>query len=93
MASITISRLNKHYGRTHVLKDLDLSIEDGEFSLFLGLPAAASPPCCSASRGWKAASMGLSGSMARRLRILVRESATSRWCSRIMRFTRTVMCG
>ncbi|MCM2502691.1 ABC transporter ATP-binding protein [Aureimonas altamirensis] len=36
MASITISHLNKHYGRTHVLKDLDLSIEDGEFISFLG---------------------------------------------------------
>ncbi len=36
MASITISGLNKRYGKTHVLKDLDLSIRDGEFISFLG---------------------------------------------------------
>lgn len=36
MASIQITGLNKQYGALHILKNLDLSIDDGEFISFLG---------------------------------------------------------
>jgi multiple sugar transport system ATP-binding protein len=36
MASIQIAGLNKHYGALNILKNLDLSIDDGEFISFLG---------------------------------------------------------
>lgn len=36
MASITIKNLNKKYGKTVAVKDLDLQIEDKEFFVFLG---------------------------------------------------------
>jgi len=36
MVSIQIADLNKHYGALHVLQNVDLSINDGEFVSFLG---------------------------------------------------------
>ncbi len=36
MSRIEISRVNKYYGDVHVLKDLDLVVEDGDFMTLLG---------------------------------------------------------
>ena len=36
MASITLSGLKKSYGATHVIKGVDITIEDGEFVVFVG---------------------------------------------------------
>lgn len=36
MSSITLTNINKHYGTNHVLKDINLAIEDGEFMTLLG---------------------------------------------------------
>ncbi|MCL1787178.1 MAG: ABC transporter ATP-binding protein [Defluviitaleaceae bacterium] len=36
MSGIVIQNVNKYYGKNHVLKDLDLTIQDGEFMTLLG---------------------------------------------------------
>lgn len=36
MSSIVLSHVEKYYGQAHILKDLSLSIEDGEFMTLLG---------------------------------------------------------
>ena len=36
MSRIELKKINKYYGKNHVLKDLDLVIEDGEFMTLLG---------------------------------------------------------
>lgn len=36
MASVTLEKLNKSFGRTHIIKDVDLTIGDGEFVVFVG---------------------------------------------------------
>nr|WP_300309868.1 sn-glycerol-3-phosphate ABC transporter ATP-binding protein UgpC [Halomonas sp.] len=36
MASVTLEKLNKVFGSTHIIKDVDLSIGDGDFVVFVG---------------------------------------------------------
>ena len=36
MSRIVLKNVNKYFGKSHVLKDLDLTIEDGEFMTLLG---------------------------------------------------------
>ncbi|CBV43562.1 ABC transporter ATP-binding protein [Halomonas elongata] len=36
MASVTLDKLNKVFGNTHIIKDVDLTIGDGEFVVFVG---------------------------------------------------------
>ncbi|WP_040879686.1 ABC transporter ATP-binding protein [Marinobacterium rhizophilum] len=36
MASVTLKKINKVFGHTHILHDIDLSIHDGEFVVFVG---------------------------------------------------------
>ncbi|SDF65453.1 carbohydrate ABC transporter ATP-binding protein, CUT1 family [Onishia taeanensis] len=36
MASVNLSKINKVFGSTHIIKDLDLEVGDGEFVVFVG---------------------------------------------------------
>ncbi|MEM8630554.1 MAG: ABC transporter ATP-binding protein [Pseudomonadota bacterium] len=36
MTALTLSRVNKSFGDVHVLKDINLTVEDGEFVVFVG---------------------------------------------------------
>ena len=36
MTALTLSHVNKSFGQVHVLKDIDLEVEDGEFVVFVG---------------------------------------------------------
>ena len=36
MASLTISNVRKHFGPLHILKGIDIAIEDGEFLVLVG---------------------------------------------------------
>ncbi len=36
MTALTLSNVNKSFGSTHVLKDISLDVEDGEFVVFVG---------------------------------------------------------
>ena len=46
MASIDFKNVTKTFEHTTVIKDLDLHIEDGSFTVLGGPPAAARPRCC-----------------------------------------------
>ncbi|ETX27357.1 ABC transporter ATP-binding protein [Roseivivax isoporae] len=36
MTALTLASVNKSFGKTHVLKDIDLEVQDGEFVVFVG---------------------------------------------------------
>ena len=36
MTALTLEKINKSFGEVHVLKDIDLTVEDGEFIVFVG---------------------------------------------------------
>ncbi|WP_136253253.1 ABC transporter ATP-binding protein [Onishia niordana] len=36
MASVTLEKINKVFGHTHIIKDVDLEVADGEFVVFVG---------------------------------------------------------
>ena len=36
MTALTLRQVNKSFGKVHVLKDIDLDVEDGEFVVFVG---------------------------------------------------------
>ncbi|MCH8161766.1 MAG: ATP-binding cassette domain-containing protein, partial [Chloroflexi bacterium] len=36
MASVTLDKINKVFGSTHIIKDVDLAIGEGEFVVFVG---------------------------------------------------------
>ena len=44
MSRIELKHIDKYYGENHVLRDLNLTIEDGDFMTLLGPSAAARPP-------------------------------------------------
>ena len=46
MSRIELRGINKYYGKNHVLKDISLVIEDGEFMTLLG-PSG----CCPLTHG------------------------------------------
>ncbi len=46
MTSLTLSKVRKAYGAAEVIKGVDLSITPGEFVVFVGPRAAASPHSC-----------------------------------------------
>ncbi len=43
MATIELNKLVKRYGKVEAVKGIDLDIADGEFVVFVGPRAAASP--------------------------------------------------
>ena len=36
MTALSLKNVNKSFGSVHVLKDIDLEVEDGEFVVFVG---------------------------------------------------------
>ncbi len=36
MTALSLTNVNKSFGATHVLKDISLEVEDGEFVVFVG---------------------------------------------------------
>ena len=53
MSRIELKHIDKFYGTNHVLRDINLVIEDGDFMTLLGPPAAARPPPFAWSPVWK----------------------------------------
>ena len=74
--------ISKSYGAVEVIAGLDLAIDDGSFTVFVGPPAAASRRCCGWSRGSSRSPAARSGSAAVASTRPTRSSAASRWCSR-----------
>ena len=46
MATIELEKLVKRYGKVEAVRAIDLQIKDGEFVVFVGPRAAASPRRC-----------------------------------------------
>lgn len=61
---ILLQGVNKWYGQFHVLKDINLSVQQGERIVLWHRPVRASPPPFAASTAWKSTSRGASWSMA-----------------------------
>lgn len=44
MATLQLRNITKHFGDTEVIKGIDLEVNDREFVVFVGPPAAVSRP-------------------------------------------------
>ena len=90
MAAVKITGVHKRFGSTHVIHGVDIDIADGEFCVLVG------PSGCGKSTLLRmiAGLEEISGGEIRDRRqasstTCRRRSATSRWCSRTTRSTRT----
>jgi hypothetical protein len=46
MATVQIRAVEKYFGAAHIIRGVDIDIEDGQFASSSVPRAAASPPCC-----------------------------------------------
>jgi phosphate transport system ATP-binding protein len=46
MVKIKTSNLNLHFGQNHVLKNVNLEIEEKKITAIIGPPDAENPLCC-----------------------------------------------
>ena len=53
MSKIELTHIDKYYGKNHVLKDLNLTIEDGDFMTLLGPSGCGKTPPFAWSPVWK----------------------------------------
>ena len=53
MAEVQMRSIYKSFGNTEVIHGVDLEIEDHEFVVFVGLPAAVNQPSCALLPVWK----------------------------------------
>ena len=65
MSKIELKHIDKFYGKNHVLKDLNLTIEDGEFMTLLGPSGCGKTTTLRVISGWKILSTAPSISTAR----------------------------
>ena len=92
MANLRIDHLNKSYGTAHVLSDIGLAIEDGEFVVLVGPSGCGKSTLLRMIAGLDAPTSGdifIGGKSSMRSRP---PSGKSRWCSSPMRSTRTWTC-
>ena len=91
---IELKGIQKHYGGFHALKDIDLTIPQGQFVALVGPSGCGEVhACCGRSRDWSGSRPGRCGSPGPTCATCRPASATSRWCSSPMRSTRTCRCG
>ena len=84
MSKIELKHIDKYYGKNHVLKDVNLTIEDGDFMTLLG------PSGCGKTTTLRVVSGLEKPQTTRRRRISPRRaSAASIWCSSPTRCGRT----
>ena len=53
MADLEFKGIKKRFGATEVIRGVDFAVRAGEFVVFVGLPAAASPLFCGLSPDWR----------------------------------------
>ena len=90
MASIVIRGVDKAFGATQVLHDVDLEVADGEFLVLVGPSGCGKSTLLRLIAGLEEVSAG-EIIIARRVvnEVPPKRIATSPWCSSTMRFTRT----
>lgn len=92
MSRIELRGINKYYGRNHVLKDINLVIEDGEFMTLLGPSGCGKLPPCAWWQDWRSPRKGIctwgTGRLSMRLKSFMRnrENAILTWYSSLMPF-------
>ena len=91
MSRIELRGINKYYGRNHVLKDINLVIEDGEFMTLLG-PSGCGKTTTLRVVAWRSPRKGIctwgTGRLSMRLKSFMRnrENAILTWYSSRMPF-------
>ena len=53
MSKIELKHIDKYYGKNHILKDVNLTIEDGDFMTLLGPSGCGKPPRCALYPVWR----------------------------------------
>ena len=91
MAAISIRNLVKRYGNLTVIPDLSLEIADHEFVVFVGPSGCGKSTLLRIIAGLEPITSGDLHIGDKRVNGVPAAHATSRWCSRTMRFIRT--CG
>jgi ABC-type sugar transport system ATPase subunit len=89
MASVTFEEVSKRYGDVTAVDHLDLDIVDGEFLVLLGPSGCGKTTALRMIAGLEDISDGELQIGGRRVNEVDPASATSRWCSRATRCTRT----
>ena len=92
MSRIELRGINKYYGRNHVLKDINLVIEDGEFMTLLGPSGCGKTTTLRMIAGFESPRKGIctwgTGRLSMRLKSFMRnrENAILTWYSSLMPF-------
>ena len=92
MSRIELRGINKYYGKNHVLKDISLVIEDGEFMTLLGPSGCGKTTTLRVVAGLRNPRKGIctwgTGRLSTRLKSFMRnrENAILTWCSSPMPF-------
>ena len=88
MASVAIENVRKTYGNVEVVHGVSLDIPDGAFVVLLGPSGCGKSTLLRMIAGLEKVTPATSASPAGWSTTSIPRTATSRWCSRIMRSTR-----
>jgi len=86
---VVLKGINKFYDSVHAVKDVNLQIRDKEFVVFVGPSGCGKTTTLRMIAGLEAISSGDVSIDGNVINELARWTATSPWCSRTTRFTRT----
>ena len=89
MAQVVLKDLNKKYDEVHAVKDVNLTIRDKEFMVFVGPSGCGKTTTLRMVAGLEEITSGEISIGERIVNDLPRRTVTSRWCSRTTRSTRT----
>jgi multiple sugar transport system ATP-binding protein len=90
MATVTMDKVNKVYENGfHAVKDMDMDVADGEFMVLVGPSGCGKTTTLRMVAGWRTSPAGRCASAGRSSTTRPPRNATSQWCSRTTRCTRT----
>jgi multiple sugar transport system ATP-binding protein len=89
MGALELKSVTKSFGATDVIKGVDLTVNDGEFCVFVGPSGCGKSTLLRIIAGLEDATAGDILLDGKRVNDVPRPSASWRWCSRATRCTRT----